>query len=795
MNLRQRLILLILGTLVLTLGLTWFSYGRSHRVLHSNLNQMGTHTALQVAKVVDEYVDRLQSTVINVSQMVRLAHTQNPNAKDDDLTPLFQQAFSVNKGKGIVDVFMGLEKDGSFVDGTGWLEPEGYDCRRRPWYRETIRGRGPILTTPYLDMITGRPVVSVTLPLYGETGTLLGVVGVDVDLKPLGDMVARQQLLGEGYGILTDTAGSLLAYPDPKALLEENISVPSNRLSPSLTAIGRDMVARKTGFGDFFAPGSRDPMRAFYAPTRSGLLIAIVFPRKALDTYLRSLALESVWGTLGTLALVLALLVPVVWGIRRPLISLLQTSESIQHQLSQTATFEDVAFSLQRLTKDIQNQTEKVRVPEIQKLLGSLGQTLQVISQQQEEITAYIEETTAMNNTLEDMNLALQQRERIWSRTLDVSRAVTGTMDFYEELRHIADTVHQVAEAFGVSICTLEEERLVPRTFVGYENRTYLGTIPLQNSVAGRALERKQPIWVPRVDQEAEYLVIHPKVVSEVEIPLLHYGETVGVLEIGFDQERQLDTKLLETLIPVASALAGFIHASRSQKEIRNSYRYLADKLQNITGIYHDETAEHLERVGAYCRLMAQWLGRNPQEREDIALFSRLHDIGKIRIPLSILTKPSTLTSEEMEVMQQHTTWGAELLGDARWLRMARNICLCHHEKWDGSGYPRGLRGEEIPWEGQVVALADIYDALRAKRVYKGPMPHAEVARVILEGDGRTMPNHFSPTIQAFFAEQHLHMGAIFDQALLLAPSPTTPPESSARKPVHPPAVSPLSPE
>ena len=774
--------LLLVGTLVLSLGLAGFSYRRSHQVLHTNLNHMGLGTVRQTALAVDEYVDRLKTITVNAGELARYALDARPDLRDDDLDLLFQRIFSVNRVQGIMDVFMGLERDGSFADGTGWKEPEGYDCRRRPWYREAVLAREPVLTNPYVDMITGRPVVSVTMPVFGKRGNLLGVVGLDVNLKSLGDMVGRQQLLGEGYGILADRSGALLAYPDPRALLEENLAVPSSRLSSSLTALGKAMVARRTGYGDFFPQDSKDPMRVFYAPTRNGLLTAVVFPRKDFDAFIRSLALENLWGAAGTLLLVLALLVPALLALRTPFSTLMRTSSSIQQQLSQTATFEDAAFSLQRLAKDIQLQTESTRIPEVRRLLESLGNTLQIISQQQEEITAYIEETTAMNNTLEDMNVALQRRETIWSRTLEVSRAVAGTMDFYEELRHISETVRQTSEAFGVSIATLEEGRLVPRTFVGYENKTYLGTIPLKGSVAGRALEKKEPVWVSRVDREAEYVSIHPDVVTEVEIPLLHYGETVGVLEIGFRQERRQDPSLLETLVPVASALAGFIHASRSQKEIRSSYRYLADKLQNITGIYHDETAEHLERVGAYCRLAAQWLHRPPQEQEDIALFSRLHDLGKIRVPLPILTKPSRLTPEEMEVMKQHTLWGAELLGDARWLHMARNICLCHHEKWDGSGYPRGLRGEEIPWEGQVVALADIYDALRAKRVYKGPLGHGEVVRILQEGDGRTQPEHFSPTLRAFFSECHLQMADIFERALLLSPprplSPEPPPSA-----------------
>lgn len=116
-----------------------------------------------------------------------------------------------------------------------------------------------------------------------------------------------------------------------------------------------------------------------------------------------------------------------------------------------------------------------------------------------------------------------------------------------------------------------------------------------------------------------------------------------------------------------------------------------------------------------------------------------------------------------MALVRNHPRWGAELIGGAEWLAAARRICMTHHEKWDGSGYPLGLSGEEIPWEGQVVALADVYDALRSRRVYKDSMSHEEAVRIILSGDGRTEPGHFGPEIIEFFRKFHGEMDRIFE--------------------------------
>lgn len=180
------------------------------------------------------------------------------------------------------------------------------------------------------------------------------------------------------------------------------------------------------------------------------------------------------------------------------------------------------------------------------------------------------------------------------------------------------------------------------------------------------------------------------------------------------------------------------------------------------------ETGAHLERMREYSRELAMYLASEDEFASEInsdfirAIFltSPLHDIGKVGIPDSILLKPGKLSVEEFEVMKQHTTIGSQTLEaalaacpNAEYLRLACDIAASHHEKFDGSGYPRGLRGNEIPLCARIVAVADVYDALTTKRVYKEAFSHEVAAKIIIDGSG----SHFDPRIvQAFIAKQRV---------------------------------------
>jgi putative two-component system response regulator len=180
---------------------------------------------------------------------------------------------------------------------------------------------------------------------------------------------------------------------------------------------------------------------------------------------------------------------------------------------------------------------------------------------------------------------------------------------------------------------------------------------------------------------------------------------------------------------------------------------------------YRDpETGGHIKRTQNYVKVLAKKLKEHPRFRDGLNdeiiellyMSAPLHDLGKIAVPDHILQKPGKLTDEEFEEMKKHTTYGHDALwiteqklGEDSFLRHAREIAYTHQEKWDGSGYPSGLKGDEIPIPGRLMALADVYDALISKRVYKPPFPHEKAVQIIVEGKGK----HFDPDIVDAFIE------------------------------------------
>ncbi|HPE67110.1 MAG TPA: HD domain-containing phosphohydrolase, partial [Synergistales bacterium] len=354
-------------------------------------------------------------------------------------------------------------------------------------------------------------------------------------------------------------------------------------------------------------------------------------------------------------------------------------------------------------------------------------------------------------------------REALWERTLEFSRAFARNQDVDAAISSTLDTLRRDVKAFGVLLSSVEGNSFRLTAWSGYNGELADFVVSKDGIAASESIISRSPVWVEDVRTHPTAHPVHPSVKSELLIPLFQAGEEEGVLEVAFDRPMRRDSFLIETLTPVASFLGGLVHGEKMRRELKASYAYLAEKLQFVTGIYHDETEAHIARIGEYCKLLAREIGRDASEQEDIALFARLHDIGKLRIPYGILVKPGTLDTDEFEQIKRHPQWGAEILGDAAWLQMARNICLTHHEKWDGSGYPRGLHGTEIPWEGRVATIADIYDALRSSRSYKPAMSHELAVSILLEGDERVRPEHFDPKVLTAFRRISGKFEEIFD--------------------------------
>lgn len=215
-----------------------------------------------------------------------------------------------------------------------------------------------------------------------------------------------------------------------------------------------------------------------------------------------------------------------------------------------------------------------------------------------------------------------------------------------------------------------------------------------------------------------------------------------------------------------AKVTADQIAINTLHMDIKRAYGEALDCLATASEYKDPETGYHITRIGEYASALAGRMGWSQERCDMIRLAAPLHDVGKVGMPDAILLKQGPLDATEQQVMRTHPEMGYKILSSSKYpvMVMAARISFCHHERWDGSGYPRQLKGNEIPIEASITSLVDVYDALRSARPYKTSFSHEQVMEIILKGDGRTLPEHFRPEVLEAFEQHADEMNKIFEK-------------------------------
>jgi putative nucleotidyltransferase with HDIG domain len=278
---------------------------------------------------------------------------------------------------------------------------------------------------------------------------------------------------------------------------------------------------------------------------------------------------------------------------------------------------------------------------------------------------------------------------------------------------------------------------------------------PLGEGYAGQAAQERSIVHIPDLAKEHDsflrkILLAGENFVSYHGVPLIAKGQVVGVLEVFHRTRLVRDEEWLVFLKALASQAAIaidnvslFDNLQRSNRELAQAYDATIEGWSRALELRDNETEGHTQRVAVLAVKLARLFGLSDAELVQVRWGALLHDIGKMGIPDEILLKHDTLTEAEWVVMRKHTVFAYEMLSPIRYLRAALDIPYAHHEKWDGTGYPLGLKGEQIPLVARIFAVVDVWDALRSDRHYRTSWSVEKVRKHLRSLAG----THFDPNV------------------------------------------------
>ncbi len=352
-----------------------------------------------------------------------------------------------------------------------------------------------------------------------------------------------------------------------------------------------------------------------------------------------------------------------------------------------------------------------------------------------------------------DVFRMLQKMERL----MEINITLNSTLELAQVLDLIiAKAVEMLeCEAGSILLCNKEQTCLLFSASTSADSQTLAQIqIPLSDSLAGTIFSKNVPLVVNNVKKDIRHNAsvaaqIHFQTHSLLGVPMRIQKRVIGVLEALNKKRGKFTEEDVKILTAIASQAAVAIENAQLVEALQESYESTLEGWAAALDLRDKETEGHSQRVTWLAMQLAESMGMSKEDLSYLRQGALLHDIGKMGVPDNILHKNGPLTEQEKAIMRQHPVNAYNMLYPIMHLRPALDIPYCHHEKWDGSGYPRSLQGDEIPLAARIFTIIDVWDALRSNRPYRKAWPVKKTIAYIQKEAGKS----FDPAIVQRFVE------------------------------------------
>ena len=401
------------------------------------------------------------------------------------------------------------------------------------------------------------------------------------------------------------------------------------------------------------------------------------------------------------------------------------------------------------------------------------GNTFGALNLYSSEIGFFTEERVTEIQAFANLAAVALENARLYEESLyrlqritalrNIDMAITGSLDLRVVTRVALDEIVKELNVDASSILILDPytQTLEYLDAKGFRTEGIKKMrIPLGAGLSGKVASERRLIHIPDLYSYEDHIFLKHSLIrdegfiSYYGLPLIAKGKVLGVLEIFNRTPHEGNSEWIDFLEALAGQVAMALENAnlvddilREHEELLRAYNETIEGWGMALSLKEEETSEHSKRVTEMTVRIARAMGMKDEDLYHVRLGALLHDIGKIGVPDSILLKPGKLTEDEWKIMKKHPEYAYQMLSPISYLRRALEIPYSHHERWDGTGYPRGLKGKEIPLSARIFAVVDVWDALTRDRPYRKAYPEDKVIEYIRSESG----SHFDPEVVEVF--------------------------------------------